>query len=376
MLKKIFLFTTALIMSAIRVMAQDTAVNFSQNLTGHTAAVECVAYSKDGKYLASGSWDNTVRVYTVDSNGYPKFLRTLTGHMGAVTAIAFNSASTLIATGSKDFTVRVYDLTTGALVFAARDNKETISSLAFDTENKFLFSGSFDGTIRAYDVVNFENNRTEKSIPYGVKINDILLSSAKGSFIVASSKTSFEQVNGKKQVMRTFSGHTAGVNSLDLSPNKKIIASGSDDKTIILWDVLTAKEIKRLKGHGWKVTSVQFSTDGKYLLSTCNNGEVKLWDIEAGKCMTNIQPMGNNARMAAFSSDQSQIAVASLQNGPMFGVSMYTTPIKIKPVVKKVIKNAKDGKDVKVSDSKTSQKSNSNEALKNKSNPAVNKKQK
>lgn len=343
MIKNIFLLLTLLIVSVFKLNAQDTAVNFSQNLTGHTAAVESVTYSKDGKYLATGSWDNTVRLYTVDTNGYPKFLRTISGHFGAVTAIAFNFQNTLIATGSKDFTVRVYDLVKGNLVFAARDNKETISALAFDQEGKFLFSSSYDGTIRAYDALVFENNRTEKAINYGTRINDIVLSSAKGSFIVASNKTSFEQINGNKQVMRTFAGHTAGVNSLDISPNKKMIASGSDDKMIILWDVATAKEIKRLKGHGWKVTSVQFSNDGKYLLSTCNNGEIKLWNIEEGKCMTNIQPMGTNARQAAFSFDQSQIAVASIQAGPMYGVSMYITPIKAKPAVKKT-PPSKDGK--------------------------------
>ena len=343
MMKNIFLLLTLLIVSVFNLNAQDTAVNFSQNLTGHTAAVESVTYSKDGKYLATGSWDNTVRLYTVDTNGYPKFLRTISGHFGAVTAIAFNFQNTLIATGSKDFTVRVYDLVKGNLVFAARDNKETISALAFDQEGKFLFSSSYDGTIRAYDALVFENNRTEKAINYGTRINDIVLSSAKGSFIVASNKTSFEQINGNKQVMRTFAGHTAGVNSLDISPNKKMIASGSDDKMIILWDVATAKEIKRLKGHGWKVTSVQFSNDGKYLLSTCNNGEIKLWNIEEGKCMTNIQPMGKNARQAAFSFDQSQIAVASIQAGPMYGVSMYITPIKVKPAVKKT-PPSKDGK--------------------------------
>ncbi len=343
MIKNIFLLLTLLIVSIFKLNAQDTAVNFSQNLTGHTAAVESVTYSKDGKYLATGSWDNTVRLYTVDTNGYPKFLRTISGHFGAVTAIAFNFQNTLIATGSKDFTVRVYDLVKGNLVFAARDNKETISALAFDQEGKFLFSSSYDGTIRAYDALVFENNRTEKAINYGTRINDIVLSSAKGSFIVASNKTSFEQINGNKQVMRTFAGHAAGVNSLDISPNKKMIASGSDDKMIILWDVATAKEIKRFKGHGWKVTSVQFSNDGKYLLSTCNNGEIKLWNIEEGKCMTNIQPMGTNARQAAFSFDQSQIAVASIQAGPMYGVSMYITPIKVKPAVKKT-PPSKDGK--------------------------------
>ena len=106
MIKNTFLLVTLLIVSVFKLNAQDTAVNFSQNLTGHNAAVESVTYSKDGKYLATGSWDNTVRLYTVDTNGYPKYLRTISGHFGAVTAIAFNFQNTLIATGSKDFTVR------------------------------------------------------------------------------------------------------------------------------------------------------------------------------------------------------------------------------------------------------------------------------
>jgi hypothetical protein len=59
--------------------------------------------------------------------------------------------------------------------------------------------------------------------------------------------------------------------------------------------------------------------------------------------MTNIQPMGTNARQAAFSFDQSQIAVASIQSGPMYGVSMYITPIKVKPVIKKIYPS-KEGK--------------------------------
>jgi WD40 repeat protein len=129
-----------------------------------------------------------------------------------------------------------------------------------------------------------------------------------------------------------------------MSPNKKMLASGSDDKSIIIWDMATATVLKKLTGHAWKVTSVQFSPDGKYLVSTCNTGEIKLWNLETGKCMTNIQPKGTNARQACFNANETRIAVASLQTGGSYGVSIYKTPIRFIPFVKKQMVKGKNGK--------------------------------
>lgn len=323
---------------------KDTVVSFEQNLPGHTSAVETVAYSKDGKFLISGSWDNTARLYTVDTGGAITYSKTFTGHFAAVTAVAINYQSTMVATGSKDFTIRVYDIASGKLLFVSRDHKEAISNLVFDPAGLFLFSSSHDGSIRLYDVVNFENNKVERSLAFGTKINDFVLSTAKGAFLVASSKPVIEQITLKKNVTKTFTGHTSGVNCLDLSPNRKMLASGSDDKSIIIWDMATATVIKKLTGHAWKVTSVQFSPDGKYLVSTCNTGEIKLWNLETGKCMTNIEPKGTNARAAAFNANETRIAVASLQTGSTYGVAIYKTPIRYIPFVKKQMIKGKDGK--------------------------------
>jgi WD40 repeat protein len=345
MIKQFFLFFIAFCCSILNVIAQqDTVVNFEQNLPGHTNAVETVAYSKDGKFLISGSWDNTARLYTVDTSGGITFSKSFTGHFAAVTAVAINYQSTMVATGSKDFTVRVYDIVTGKLLFVSRDHKESISNLLFDPAGMVLFSSSHDGSIRLYDVVNFENNKAEKALQFGTKINDFILSTAKGAFLVASSKSVIEQITLKKNVTKSFVGHTGPVNCIDMSPNKKMLASGSDDKSIIIWDMATATVLKKLTGHAWKVTSVQFSADGKYLVSTCNTGEIKLWNLETGKCMTNIQPKGTNARQASFNANETRIAVASLQTGGSYGVSIYKTPIRFIPFVKKQMIKGKNGK--------------------------------
>jgi len=81
------------------------------------------------------------------------------------------------------------------------------------------------------------------------------------------------------QVIRTFEGHTSWVWSVAFSPDGKLLASGSWDETIKLWEVATGREVRTLEGHtGW-INSVAFSPDGKLLASGSNDGTIKLWDI-------------------------------------------------------------------------------------------------
>src|SRR3954454_9249851 len=95
--------------------------------------------------------------------------------------------------------------------------------------------------------------------------------------LVATSPLFAHQPN----LLATLQGHTEGVTSVAFSPDGKMLASGSNDETIKLWDVQAGKEHATLKGHTNEVTSVAFSPDGKTLASASLDGTVRLWDVQA-----------------------------------------------------------------------------------------------
>lgn len=309
----------------------DSGFAIQQKVMGHSNYTTSVAYSSNGKFLASGGWDNKVLVYQLDSaTGTGSVSKTFTGYRSAVTKLAFDKEGKWLGSGSKDFGFRVNDVVTGELVFRTEDHKDAITSVRFDGAGKFAYTASLDGTLRMYDVAQPLNNMKPKFISYGKPINDFLLSSGtKQLYVIASSSADIEVVDFARTLVRSYKGHTAGVTALDISSNKKLMASGSLDKTVIVWDVATGAIVKKFEGHTWKINSVHFSKDGKYVVSACNDGETRVWDIETGNCVAIFKGLITNAQCAQFSHNNRRIAVAGAMEaqGANFGVVLYKTPI-------------------------------------------------
>ncbi len=315
-------------------LSRDTIV-FSKLLDGHKAQMEAVAFSSDGSWVATAGWDNEVRLYKLDSLNFGVFTRSFGGHRGAITTLAIQPSNKHLVSGSRDNTFNIYDLQTGKIVFTGRDNIAAITRVMFDPSGRYLMTSSLDKTIRVYDMDSLSNYRKKPVVmTYSRPVNDFALSPAKFKFMVASDASVVEQVGMNGKSSRAFAGHSAKVNCIAMSNDMKWMATGSDDKMIRLWNPKTGLFVKELSGHTWKITSLNFSSDGRYLVSTCNNGEVKVWNVESGLEVAELPSTGNNARQAVFAPNLKYIALASFQNGTLFGANLYKTPYKVyvKPV--------------------------------------------
>jgi hypothetical protein len=255
-----------------------------RTLSGHIAAVYSVALSADGKTVASGGDDNTVKIWDVATG---KELRTLSGHSDTVWSVALSVDGKTVASGSEDNTVKIWDIATGKELRTLSGHTDTVWSVALSADGKTVASGSEDHTVKIWDVATGKELRTLSG--HSDTVWSVALS-ADGKTVASGSEDHTVKIwdiaTGKE--LRTFSGHAAAVGSVALSADGKTVVSGSDDRTVNIWDLATGKELRTFAGDGGVVQSVAVSMNGETCIAGQEDGKISFWDFASGSHLVDI----------------------------------------------------------------------------------------
>jgi WD40 repeat protein len=271
-------------------------------LTGHLNSVSTVAISSDGKCIASGSFDNTIKLWNLKTG---ELLHTLTKHSQPVLAIAFSPDGQTLVSGSVDDTIKLWNLDAGEIIATIGEHSDSVTSiadsLAISPDGQAIASGSDDHTIKLWQLSTGELLNTFRH-PRGV--NAVAISPDGQTLVSGSSDNTVKLWNlATSELISTLEGHSRDVNTVAISPNGKIIASGSSDSTIKLWSLGSGKLLRTLEGHSDWVRSVAFSPDGKMLVSGSADATIKIWQLHGGYVLHTLEEHKRDVNTVAISPD-------------------------------------------------------------------------
>jgi WD40 repeat protein len=293
-------------------------------LAGHAHGVVGVTFSPDGHWMASGSWDNTVKLWDVETG---RELRTFIGHTGPVLSIAFNPEGRLLASSSGDKTVKLWEAATGRQVNTLTGHTQDVAAVAFSPNGRQLASASWDKTVKLWDL---KTGRELRSLTGHADPVKTVAFSPDGRWLASGSGDSgiplrreyaikvWDVATGRE--VRTLQGHTDSINSIAFSPDGRWLASGSggkridprpEDTVVKLWETNTWRDTRTITRTEGDVFAVAFNPDGRSLASGSMGHVVKLWDVPTGAELRIFAGHTRVVTAVAFSPDGGLLASGS-----------------------------------------------------------------
>jgi WD40 repeat protein/serine/threonine protein kinase len=285
------------------------------NLRGHTELISTVAFTPDGR-LASGGQDQTIKLWDLATG---QEALTLHGHFDRVWSLAFSPTGHQLVSASDDLTVRVWDATplqglADPAWLTLRGHQGSVRGVAFSPDGRSLASAGLDKTVKVWDAWTGKELAT---LPVDRAVVGVAFS-PDGKQLASGGATmlrTWDTTTWKE--IRSFPQTANGIGSVAFSPAdcKLLAVAGSDQVSKIVWiiDAMTGEVIHGLRGHNWAISCVAFDPTGQIAASASLDRTVHIWDLRTGKELVTLEPEhAGAATSVAFSPDGKYLASGSM----------------------------------------------------------------
>ncbi|OMJ26814.1 putative WD repeat-containing protein [Smittium culicis] len=222
--------------------------------SGHKSNIKSVTFiGEDGDFIASGSSDNTIKIWNVETS---KIVCTLNGHTSRIWDLCVDKSGSTLFSASGDKTVKIWDIrdiNTPTLVHTISESKGDVYSLNLHPLESHLVMGGYDKTVKLYDLV-------------------------------------------VGRVVQTFDDHELSVSSALINPLGNLMISGSKDHTVKFWDIMSGTVVNRIKNHLGEVTSISLNSSSTQILTSAKDNSNRLWDLRTLKPLCKYKGHQNTSK--------------------------------------------------------------------------------
>ncbi|MFI5458181.1 MAG: c-type cytochrome domain-containing protein [Isosphaerales bacterium] len=263
----------------------------ARRLSGLAERIYDIAYSPDGKWMATASGDpglfGVAKLWLAEPGGGGKPVRDIVETQDVVFSVAFSPNSKKIATAGADRTIRIFEVETGKLLTQIEDHADWIFAIAFSPDGKRLASASRDKTSKVFDV---EKKESLVTFPAHAQPVYTVSFTPDGKGVGTGGEDNRIRIwnpDNDGKAIREIGGFGGTVFKLLYSPDGKNLLACSADKSVHVFDA-KGSSLRRLQGHTDWVYALAVSRDGKTVASGSWDGEVRLWNLADGKPLRTI----------------------------------------------------------------------------------------